>query len=132
MLPKGPSLGDAGTPSGMAVCLVFPPFLSPGTGDLVASKQSSEIRTGEQSLCLQLGQVAHKHPPTPLSPVSWRRRAGETEAAGTSQLVMRQIHQTAIAEGVLKMLDPTLITCQPVRPNAAQKLRNKRAISYYF
>jgi hypothetical protein len=45
---------------------------------------------------------------------------------------MRQIHQAAAAEGALKMLDPTLITCQPERPNVAQKLWNKRAISYYF
>lgn len=57
---------------------------------------------------------------------------GETDAAGASQPVTRQIHQAAAAEGTLKKLDPTLITCQPERPNAAQKLWNKRAISYYF
>lgn len=70
-------------------------------------------------------------PPSPLAPCL-RGRAAETDAAGASQPVMRQIHQAAAAEGTLKMLDPTLITCQPERPNAAQKLWNTRAISYYF
>lgn len=71
---------------------------------------------------------ASSHFPAPCL----RGRAAETGAAGASQPVMRQIHQAAAAEGTLKMLDPTLITCQPERPNVAQKLWNKRAISYYF
>lgn len=65
-------------------------------------------------------------------PLCLGRRAGETEAARARRPVTRQIHQTAAAEGALKTLDPTLITCQPARPDAAQKLWNKRAISYYF
>ena len=93
---------------------------------------SDPQRSGQRSRAFAPpGRISHKPPPTPLA-LRLRGRAGETEAAGTSQLVMRQIHQRAAAEGVLKMLAPTLITCQPGRPNVAQKLWNKRAISYYF
>lgn len=45
---------------------------------------------------------------------------------------MRRIRQTGATAGTLKTLDPTLITGPPVGPHAAQKLGNKRAISYYI
>lgn len=65
-------------------------------------------------------------------PLCLRWRAGETEAAGAGWLVVKRIQQKAGAEGILRMLDPALINCQPMRANVAQKLWNKRAISYYF
>lgn len=103
-----------------------------GMGDHVTAQQA-----------ILRGQASRTEPlpppgicPTSLLPLPCllclRERAGETEAAGASRLVMRQIYQTAATEGVLETLDPTLITCQPARPDATQKLWNKRAISYYF
>lgn len=90
MLPKGPSLGDAGTPSGMAVCLVFPPFLGPGPlqGQGTLWPASNPQRSGQGNrafasswgkspisilplpcpLCLGGGELGR---PRQLGPASW-------------------------------------------------------------
>lgn len=130
---RGPSFRNVGTPAGMATCLL-PPSCPGAQGACrdrklsPPSKQSSELRPVGQSLCFPRAGLPYASSRSPVS----EGQAGKTEAAGPGQLVMRLIHRTATAEGVLKTLDPTLITCQPARPNRAQKLWNKRAISYYF
>ena len=96
------------------------------TGDHVITRRAAlGGRTAGWSLCLP---ASFLRLPWPM----FEGAGGEADAAGASQPVTRLIHQAAASEGTLKKLDPTLITCQPERPNAAQKLWNKRAISYYF
>lgn len=122
---------DAGTSSGMAACLCPHPHLPSPGGRRYRGLCHHPASSPGRSDCRTEPLPSHQPPPTPLAPCL-RGRAAETDAAGASQPVMRQIHQAAAAEGALKMLDPTLITCQPERPNVAQKLWNKRVISYYF
>lgn len=124
--PGGGITWDAGASSGMAACPHLHPH-PPGPG---GRRSRGPCHPGRPH-CRTEPLPSRQPPPTPLAPCL-RGRAAEADAAGASQPVMRQIHQAAAAEGAFKMLDPTLITCQPERPNVAQKLWNKRAISYYF
>lgn len=124
---KAPPHRDAGTSARMGGSRG-----QAGMGDHVTSQQTTLTgQAGRTEPLLSPGRCPISFLLVPYL-LCLGEQAGETEAAGPSRLVTRQTQQTAAAEGILKTLDPTLITCQAARPDAAQKLWNKRAISYYF
>lgn len=138
--PVGPPEEVGGAPRGAHLLGWMAPTPTPAPGSRRAGRDGGPRRHPASNPRARASRTEPPPPPGdgPLSVLllpcllRLRERAGETEAAGASWLVMRQIQQTAATEGVLKTLDPTLITCQPAQPDAAQKLWNKRAISYYF
>lgn len=134
MLPRRPPFRGTGAPAGRAAC----PLPAPHSGVQATCRDwrpchhpaHGPQRSGQRNRALPplacLPQASSRSP-VPVSGSSWGDRGG-----GPSWLVMRQIQQTAAADGELQTLDPPLITCQPARPSATPKSRNKRPFLIIF